>query len=63
MLTYNAKLMQNLSHILYPLNYLLRKNTAWVWKSKQQKAFKAAKQLLNREPALAHYDVKQHIKL
>lgn len=58
MLTYNAKLLPNLSHVLFPLNQLLQKNTAWVRKSKQQKAFEAAKQLLSREPALAHCDVK-----
>ena len=63
MLTYNAKFLPNLSHVLHPLNQLLWKNTAWVWKSKQQKAFEAAKQLLTREPVPAHYDVKQHIKL
>jgi len=63
MLTYNAKFLPNLSHFLYPLNQLLRKNIAWVWKSKQQKAFEAAKQLLSQEPALAHYGVKQRIKL
>ena len=49
--------------MLHPLNQLLRKNTVWVWKSKHQKAFEAAKQLLSKEPALAHYDVKRQIKL
>ena len=34
-----------------------------MWKSKHQKAFEAAKQLLSQDPALAHYDVKRHIKL
>ena len=63
MLTYNAKFLPNLSYVLYPLNQLLRKNTAWVWKSKQQKGFETAKYLLSQDPALAHYDVKQHIKL
>ena len=62
-LTYNAKFLPNLSHDLHPLNQLLRKNTAWVQKSKQQRAFETAKQLLSQDPALAHYDVKQHIKL
>ena len=50
--------------MLHPLNQLLRKNTVWVWKSKHQKAFEAAKQLLSKELALAHYDFKwQIIKL
>ena len=39
MLTYNAKFLPNMSHTLYPLHQLLRKNTPWVWRSKQQKAF------------------------
>ena len=52
-----------MSHVLHPSNQLLRKNTAWVWKSKQQKAFEAVKQLLSQDTALADYDVKQHIKL
>ena len=47
MLTYSAKFLPNLSHVLHPLNQLLRKNTTWVWKSKHQKAFEAAKQLLS----------------
>ena len=63
MLTYNTKFLSNVSHILNPLNQLLRKNTAWTRKSKQHKAFKAAEQLLNQNPVLAHYDVKRHIKL
>ena len=62
MLTYNAKFLPNLSHVLCPLNNLLRKNIAWVQKSKQQKAFEAAKQL-SQDTALAHYDVKWQIKL
>ena len=49
MLTYNAKFLPNMSHTLHPLNQLLRKNTPWVWKSKQQKAFDAAKKLLTQE--------------
>ena len=63
MLTYNARFVPNLSHVLHPPNQSLRKNTVWVWKSKHQKAFEAAKQLLSKEPALAHYDVKRQIKL
>ena len=43
MLTYNAKFLPNMSHTLHPLNQLLRKNTSWVWKTKQQKAFSCKK--------------------
>ena len=52
-----------MSHTLHPLNTLLRKNTPWVWKTKQQKAFEAAKSLLSQDTALAHYDVKRTLKL
>ena len=61
MLTYNAKFLPNMSHTLHPLNKLLRKNTPWVWKSKQQKAFEAAKCLLSQDAALAHYNVKRNL--
>ena len=63
MLIYNAKFLLIMSHILHPLNQLLRKNTLWVWKTKHQKAFEAAKCLLTQETALAHYDVKRNLKL
>ena len=63
MLTYNAKFVPNMSHVLHPLNQLLRKNTPWVWRTKQQKAFEAAKSLLSQDTALAHYDVKRTLKL
>ena len=63
MLTYNAKFLPNISHTLYPLHQLLRKNTPWVWRSKQQKAFEAAKGLLSQNTALTHYDVKRPLKL
>lgn len=63
MLTYNAKFLPNMSHTLHPLNQLLRKNTPWGWKTKQQKAFEAAKSLLSQDTALAHYDVKRALKL
>ena len=63
MLTYNAKFLPNMLHTLHPLNQLLRKNTPWVWKTKQHKAFEAAKCLLSQDTALAHYDVKRALKL
>ena len=41
----------------------MRKNTPWAWKTKQQKAFEAAKNLLSQDTALAHYDVNRTLKL
>ena len=64
MLTYtNARFLPNLSHILYLLNQLLQQNITWVWKSKHQKAFDAAKQMLSSDKALAHYDANRPVKL
>lgn len=63
MMTYNAKFLPSLSHVLHPLYLLLRKNSKWIWKSKQQKAFEAAKRLLCEQGTLAHYDVQKPIKL
>ena len=63
MMTYNAKFLPSLSHVLHPLYLLLRKNSKWAWKSKQQNAFEAAKQLLCEQGTLAHYDIHKPIKL
>ena len=63
MLTYNAKFLPNMLHTLHPLNQMLRKNTPRVWKTKQCKAFEAAKHLLSQDAALAHYDVERTFKL
>ena len=62
-LTYNARLLPNLSHILYPLHQLLQKNVTWVWKREHQKAFDATKQMLSSDRVLAHYDVNRPVKL
>ena len=63
LITYNAKFIPALSHVLQPLNLLLRKNQKWMWKSVQQNAFDKAKQLLCKPCTLAHYDVKKPIKV
>jgi len=46
MLSSYGKFMTNLSSTLEPLHELLRKNTRWKWKSKQQEGFKKAKNRL-----------------
>ena len=63
LVTYNAKFVPSLSHVLQPLNLLLHKNQKWMWKSAQQSAFDKAKQLLCKPCTLAHYDVKKPIKV
>ena len=63
LMTYNAKFLPNLAHTLHPLYQLLRKNTKWVWKTRQEKAFVAAKKLLCQGCVLTHYDVSKPLKL
>ena len=63
LITYNSKFLPSLSHVLQPLNLLLKKNQKWVWKSAQQNAFTKAKQLLCKPCTLAHYHVKNPIKV
>ena len=63
LMTYKAKLLPNLAHVLHPLYQLLRKNTKWAWKIKQKKAFVAAKTLLCQDCVLIHYDVSKPLKL
>ena len=52
MLTYNAKFLPNLSHILHPLYQLLLQHTKWGWESAHHKAFEAAKRMLSSDRAL-----------
>ena len=63
LMTYNAKFLPNLAHTLHPLYQLLRKNTKWVWKTRQEKAFVAAKKLLCQDCVLTYYDVSKPLKL
>ena len=62
-MTYNAKFLPSLSHVLHPLNSLLRKNVQWKWSEEEQKSFEAAKSLVSSRQILAHYDVLKPLKL
>ena len=63
MVSYNAKFMPSLSHILHPLYQLLKKNMQWLWKMEHQTAFTAVKQLLCQDCMLVHYDINKLLKL
>ena len=63
LMTYNAKFLPSLSHVLHPLNSLLRKNVQWKWSEEEQKSFEAAKSLVSNRQILAHYDVLKPLKL
>ena len=62
LVTYNAKFVPPLSHVLQPLNLLLHKNQKWMRKSAQQMPLtKQNSSSVNL--TLAHYDVKKPIKV
>ena len=63
LMTYNAKFLPSLSHVLHSLNTLLRKNVKWKWTEEEQKSFDAAKALVSDRQYLAHYDVSKPLKL
>ena len=62
-MTYNAKFLPSLSHVLHPLNSLLQKNVKRKWSEEEQKSFEAAKSLVSNRQILAHYDVLKPLKL
>ena len=55
-LNYYGKFLPNLSTKLYPLHTLLGKKTKWVWDKPQQDAFQMAKEALQANSLLVHYD-------
>ena len=63
LMTYNAKFLPSLSHVLHPLNRLLQKNVQWRWAEKERKSFEAAKALVADRQYLAHYDVPKPLKV
>ena len=54
--TYYSKFLPNLSSKLTPLYTLLCKKTTWSWTSKQENAFQLAKEALQADSLLVHYD-------
>lgn len=58
---YVSKYLPNKSHILEPLNSLLKDNTPFEWRAIQQKAFNQIKKLLTNAPTLARYDYSKNI--
>ena len=56
LLTYYSKFLPRMSSTLYPLYRLFRKNTPWVWKEEQQRAFIKSKAWLTSNSCLTHFD-------
>ncbi|XP_053698805.1 uncharacterized protein K02A2.6-like [Sabethes cyaneus] len=63
MVTYLGKFIENLSEITEPLRKLLIKNVDWVWDIEQEQSFNKIKNLMQRPPVLAYYDVKSDVTL
>ena len=61
--TYNAKFLPSLSHVLHPLNKLLKKNVQWKWTEEEKKSFDAVKAMVADKQCLAHYDVSKPLKV
>ena len=60
---YYSKFIQNMAEIATPLYTLLKRDTAWKWTEKQQKAFIHLKEKLMQTPVLYLYDPKLPLKL
>jgi hypothetical protein len=60
---YYGKFLPNLSSKLKPLYNLLCKDKKWVWTSCEDAAFKLAKDALQSDPVLVHYDGKKKLVL
>ena len=63
LLNYYGRFLCNMSTILAPLHILLRKETKWRWENEQVTAFRAAKEMLQSESLLVHFDPDKHILL
>lgn len=55
-INFYGKFLKNLSSVLTPLYYLLKKETRWVWEQSQDDAYQEAKKMLLSSDVLVHYD-------
>ena len=62
-INYYAKFLPNLSTKLAPLYALLQKESKWTWDHKQVKAFQVAKNALQGDALLVHYDNSKQLVL
>lgn len=56
LLNYYGKFIPNLSTLIQPMTVLLHKDVDWQWSDTCQKAFESAKQSLQSDKLLVHYD-------
>lgn len=55
MVNYYHRFLPDIVTVLEPLHKLLRQDTIWCWKTEQQRAFEAAKKLLQSAELLVHF--------
>lgn len=63
MVNYYDKFIPHLSTILYPLNRLLSKNTAFQWTQECEHAFKRAREAFVSDKVLVHFNSKLSLML
>ena len=63
LITYNCHFLPCLLQILNPLYQLVKWEARWKWGPEQTEAFETAKELMAKDPVLAHYDVDKPIRL
>ena len=63
MVTYNAKFLPSLSHVLHPLHQLLKKNAKWSWNLEHVEAFNTVKEMICQDNMLVHYDTSKPLKV
>ena len=56
LITYYSKFLPNMSSKLAPLYALLRKSKTWSWSTKEDAAFQVAKDALQTDSLLVHFD-------
>ena len=56
LITYYGRFLPNISHILFPLYRLLRRNTRWRWAVSEEEAFIKSKKMLLSSNLLVHFD-------
>ena len=62
-INYYGKLLPNLSTKLMPLYQLLKRSTRWQWDKSRAEAFEAAKNALQDDTLLVHYDSNRQLVL
>ena len=63
LLTYYNRFLPSMSTVLSLLYKLLQKSTKWQWKTEQNKAFSASKELLTSSHLSVHFDPKLSLTL